>query len=379
MHFDSITAEHLFTTGGSKWAQYGDAYGAFVAEMDFGLAEPIKQTLHQMVDNNLSGYLSPVWVERLKQATVGLLDRRYGWQVEPRNVLLGPDVLTGLTITMRHHIALEAKVIVPTPAYMPFMFLPQRAGHELVQVPMLRTESGWELDYDAIDAAFGEGDLFVLCNPHNPIGKMYSRDELDRLSQIVDKHHGRVFNDEIHAPVTLFGNQHVNYPTVNEVAAAHTLTATSASKAWNIAGYKCSQLILNDADLANAADFEFDLHGTATPGVLATTTAYTECDDWLAEVLTYLEGNHQVVLDAIDSLPGARFLPNQATYLAWIDFPDRAWDCSTAEFFLREAKVALTDGALCGENGRTAIRLNFGTPRPVLVEMLERLGKALSR
>ena len=378
MRFDDITAEELFRLGGSKWSRHGDALGAFVAEMDFGLAEPIKQVLHQMVDDGLSGYISPAWDAQLKQATADFVGRRYGWQVDTKNVLSAPDVLTGMLITMKHHLAPGARVILPTPAYMPFMFLPQKAGHELVQVPMIRTQTSWDLDFDAIEAAYQDGDMFVLCNPHNPIGKVYTREEMERLSEIVDRHHGRVFNDEIHAPLTLNGATHVPYPSVNEVAAGHTLTAMSASKAWNLAGYKCAQIILNDEDLKTAGDFAFDLHGTATPGMLSNIAAFNEGEPWLAEVISYLEGNQRRLVELVaEELPGAVFVANEGTYLSWLDLTALELEGKPSDFFLTRARVALTDGGACGDVGTTSVRLNFGTPRPVMEQLVRRMGEAV--
>ena len=378
MRFDDITADELVRVGGATWSRHGDALGAFVAEMDFGLADPIKRVLHKMVDDGVSGYISPTWIKSLQEATSDFVDRRYGWKVERKNVLSAPDVLSGLMITMAHHIKPGARVILPTPAYMPFMFLPGLAGHELVQVPMIRTETDWKLDFDAIEEAFGEGDLFVLCNPHNPIGKVYSREEMVRLSEIVDKHHGRVFNDEIHAPLTLNGAVHVPYPTVSEAAAAHSLTAMSASKAWNLAGYKCAQFILNDDDLAASHAYAFDIHGTATPGILSNIAAFNEGEPWLDDVLGYLENNQQRLVELVaEELPGAVFVPNQGTYLAWIDVEALQIEGKPSDFFLEKANVALTDGGACGDIGKHSVRLNFGTPRPVLEELLHRMGEAV--
>ncbi|MGA4507955.1 MalY/PatB family protein [Propionibacteriaceae bacterium G1746] len=378
MRFDDITAEQLFALGGSKWSRFGDAYGAFVAEMDFGLAEPIRAALHKMVDDGLSGYISPVWDQKLREATTAFVERRYGWTVDPGNVLASPDVLTGLMVTMEHHIKPDARVILPTPAYMPFMFLPGKANHDLVQVPMIRTENEWLLDFDAIDEVFQDGDLFILCNPHNPIGKVYTRDEMQRLSEIVDKHHGRVFNDEIHAPLTMPGVEFVPYPMVNEVAAGHTLTAMSASKAWNLAGYKCAQLVLNDEDLSHSHKFAFDLHGTATPGMLSNIAAFNEGEEWLAGVNDYLAANQQRLIELLaEELPGAVFVPNQGTYLAWLDLEALELEGKPSDFFLEKARVALTDGGACGDIGKHSVRLNFGTPRPVMEEMVRRMGEAV--
>mgnify|MGYP001941270002 CR=1 FL=1 len=151
----------------------------------------------------------------------------------------------------------------------------------------------------------------------------------------------------------------------------------SASKAWNLAGYKCAQLVLNDADLAKRDDFGWDLHGTATPGVLTNIAAFTEGEPWLAEIQNYLAGNQQRLVELLaEELPGAAFIPNRGTYLAWIDCTGLDLDDPFA-FFLEKARVALTDGAACGDVGKGCVRLNFGTPRPVLEEMIRRMGRAV--
>lgn len=378
MSFDDITVARLREIGGMKWAGFEGKLGAFVAEMDFGLAQPIREVLHRVVDDGISGYIAPPWTQRLQEATASFVERRYGWQVAPDHILGSPDVLTGLTITMRHHIAPDARVIVPTPAYMPFMIMPEANGHELVQLPLRRTDSSWELDLEALDDVFRQGDLLVLCNPHNPIGKVYSREELVAISEIVDKYNGRVFNDEIHAPLTLDGALHVPYPTVNEQAARHSITSMSASKAWNLAGFKCAQLILNDDDLAGADAFSFDLHGTATPGLFANVAAFEAGEPWLDEVIAYLEENQRTMHELLaEELPGVRCIPNEGTYLAWLDCAELELPGKPQEFFQENAGVALTDGGMCGDVGVHSVRLNFATPRPVLVEMIQAMGRAV--
>lgn len=389
MTFDHITAESLVGAGGTKWTSFPGALGMWVAEMDFGLAEPIKQTLHRVVDQGQTGYLAPGWVDQLQQAVVGFVGSRYGWTVEPGNVRPVPDVLSVLVLTMKYHLREGARVVVPTPAYMPFMTLPGAHGRELVQLPMTRDAAGWSLDLDRLDDTLGEGDLLVLCNPYNPLGKVWTREEMVAISEVVEKHHARVFNDEIHAPLTLHGAQHVPYPTVSQAANAHSITAMSASKAWNLAGLKCAQMIVNDEDAKRLEEFKPDLHECSTPGLLANITAFTEGGEWLSEVITYLEGNQQLIVDLLpEVLPGVEFVPNEATYLAWFDCtalelapspqesPNRVRATTIASAFLKQG-VALNDGALCGEVGRGSVRMNFGTARPIVREALERMGRAL--
>jgi cystathionine beta-lyase len=250
---------------------------------------------------------------------------------------------------------------------------------ELVQVPMARDGGRFVLDLDAVDRAFAAGaGLLVLTNPHNPTGRVFDDAELAAVTEVVERHGARVFSDEIHAPLTFGGARHRPYVATSDAAAGHTVTATSASKAWNTPGLKCGQVILSDD--ADAARWEatgyLAEHGTATPGVLATTAAYRDGRGWLDDVLAYLEDN-RALLAAAD-LPGVDVTVPDGTYLAWLDARGLGLDEPPSDFFVREAGVVMTDGAACGEAGRGGMRLNLAMARPVLAEAVERIAAALS-
>ncbi|CAI9407731.1 MULTISPECIES: MalY/PatB family protein [Aestuariimicrobium] len=377
---DALTPDDLVARGSGKWTRFPGTLGAFVAEHDFGLADPIAEALHRMVDGFNFGYLPDSLAHEMCEATAHYV-RRYGWQLEPRHVTPLPDVLSGLEIAMDLMLAEGAKVILPTPAYMPFLTMPGRARRELVEVPMLRTETGWEYDFDSLDKVYEQGDLLILCNPHNPIGKVATREELTRLSEIVDAHHGLVYNDEIHAPLVFGEAVHVPYHALSEVTAGHTVTSMAASKAWNLPGLKAAQFIVTSPSLRELWEpIAFGRsHGTATPGVVATVAAYTQGQPWLDEVLTYLDGTRVALADAIASkLPGVGHVSPQGTYLAWLETADLGLE-NPQRFFLEDAKVALTDGAACGAAGVGDVRLNFGTARPIVLEMIDRMARALEQ
>jgi cystathionine beta-lyase len=235
-------------------------------------------------------------------------------------------------------------------------------------------------DLDALDAAFAAGaTLLILCNPHNPLGRVLTAQEMLAIAAVVQRHGGRVFADEIHAPLVYGGRRHVPYASLSPVTAGHTLTATSASKAWNLAGLKCAQVVLsNDADretwtrIGNVAE-----HGAATLGVVASTAAYAEGGPWLADVLSYLDGNRELLAGLVrDLLPGVGYAPPQGTYLGWLDFRDTG-PADPAPYFLEKAGVAMTDGARCGVAGRGFGRLTFALPRPILREAVERIAAAM--
>jgi cystathionine beta-lyase len=270
---------------------------------------------------------------------------------------------------------------------MPFLTVPGVLAREIIQVPMLAAaEDGRPvLDLAGIDAAFKRGGhLLVLCNPCNPVGRVSDAAELVAVADVVAANDGRVFADEIHAPLIYPGGAHIPYASISEVAAGHTVTGTAASKGWNLPGLKCAQLILSTAtDAATWAEVGFTFeHGASTPGVQATTAAYRHGGPWLDEVVGYLDGSRRLLADLLaEHLPSVRYQPPEGTYLAWLDFRDLFKEMGTgvpgpAEFLLAKAQVVLTDGAACGDIGQGHVRLNFATPRPILTEIVRRLAEA---
>ncbi len=368
--------------GSKKWSEFPGKLPAWVAEMDFGLAAPIAGALHSAVSQGQVGYLPAGLVAPMAQACSDFMADRHGWNVPAEWIRPVPDVLTALECTVRYFTPETGRIVVMTPAYMPFISLPATYGRELVRVPMLRGAS-WEIDFDAMADALAEGDLLVLCNPHNPIGKVYARAELERLSEIVERRGARVFSDEIHAPLVYDGGRHVPYASVSDAAARHTVTSTSASKSWNLAGLKTAQIIFsNAADLAVWQEKgTFKEHGATPLGVVANTVAYRDCLPWLADVLGYLDGNRVLLSQLVAQyLPGASFVMPEGTYLAFIDC--NALDLggfggTPAEFFAERAGVVLTEGGLCGDAGTGWVRLNFATPAPILRRIVAAMGAAL--
>jgi len=385
--FDALTAAHMRAGGSWKWSTPGSwrrgeregLIGAFVAEMDYPVADVVADAVRTAADGSRFGYLPDDWVADMAAATSAFWGERLGWAPDPARVRPVPDVLTAFTATVRHFTRPGSAIVLPTPAYMPFLTVPAMLGRELVQVPMARDGARFVLDLDAIDRAFADGaGLLVLTNPHNPTGRVFDVDELAAVTEVVERHGGRVFSDEIHAPLTFGGHRHRPYAATSDAAAGHTVTATSASKAWNTPGLKCGQVILsNDADAARwEATGYLAEHGTATPGVLATTAAYRDARGWLDDVLAYLDGNRALLADA--DLPGLGVTVPEGTYLAWLDGRGLGLDEAPSAFFTREAGVVMTDGAACGEAGRGGMRLNLAMSRPVLTEALDRLRAALS-
>jgi cystathionine beta-lyase len=384
---DRITPAELRERGSFKWTKGGDGViGAFVAEMDFGVAPPVRAALLDVLERADLGYLSEHAVNQLAAACAGWQRDHYGWAVDPAWVRPVPDVITALMAAIIVFSRPGSPVIVPVPAYMPFLKVPGDVGREIITVPMAADGGRYTLDLDGIDAAFKRGGhLLILCNPCNPVGRVYDAAELRALTAVVDANGGRVFADEIHAPLVYPGGVHLPYAATSETAAAHTVTGTAASKGWNLPGLKCAQLLLSAA--ADAAVWAgrgpmFE-HGTSTPGAWASAAAYAEGGAWLAEVVDYLDGSRRLLGELLaGQLPEVGYEPPEATYLAWLDcralLAGHGIETSPAEFFLAKAGVLATDGAACGQPGEGHIRLNFGTPRPILREIVRRLADAMA-
>ncbi len=373
---DATTIEALRATGASKWSAAN--IGAFVAEMDFGIDPRITAALHRAVDDGSFGYMPQRISADLSEATASFLERKYGWAAAPADVWPIPDVIMGLELAMEHCSAPGSKVIVPTPSYMPFLTVPPMRGREVIEMPLEIRDGRYEFDLDALQRAFdGGGGLLLLCNPYNPVGRVLTRAELEGIAEVVERNGGRVFSDEIWAPLVYPGSVHIPYATVSEAAAQHTITAMSASKAWNLPGLKCAQLVLSsDRDRETWQRIgPFSGHGTSNLGAIANSVAFREGDAWLADVVAYLQGNRDRLIELLaEETPGAWMPVPEGTYVGWIDFRALGLGDQPTEFFDREAGITLTDGTRCGAVGAGHARLIFATPRPILEQVVRTLG-----
>ena len=385
--FDEISVQDLVEAGSMKWTRMPGHLAAFVAEMDFGTAPAVTAALQHATDSSLWGYLPPAAARDMSEATSEFLSRRYSWEVPASRIYPTADVLSAYDVVLERFATPGTPVILPTPAYMPFLTLTPLRGREIIQVPMVEGEGGrLEMNLEGIASAFEQGaHVLILCNPHNPLGRVYDKGELLALADVVEKHGGLVFSDEIHAPITFAGHTHIPYASLNDTTAAHTLTATSASKAWNIPGLKCAQLIVsNDAHQLLMKDISFIVsHGAATPGVMANTAAYREGGPWLTDVLSYIDDNRSTLRELLAKhLPQVSYHEPEGTYIAWLDargLGDITEGRTSAQFFSDEAKVGLTDGALCGEAGVGHLRLMLATPRHILEKIVEAMAEAVSK
>ncbi|HTA06989.1 MAG TPA: aminotransferase class I/II-fold pyridoxal phosphate-dependent enzyme [Streptosporangiaceae bacterium] len=380
---DSTTVEMLRARGSFKWTAPGpDGFGAAVAEMDFGAAPAILDALAGLSADGNFGYLPPPLEAELGVACADFAKRRYGWDLDPALIHSVPDVVRGLELAITDFSRPGSPVILPTPAYMPFLTVPRFLGRDIIQVQMHADAGFFTLDFDAIDDAFrAGGHLLIFCNPHNPLGRVASLAEMTQLAGVVERHGGRVFADEIHAPLVYPGTRHIPYAATSEAAASHTLTATSAAKAWNLPGLKCAQVILtNEPDRQRWADLgTFAVRGASNPGVVANIAAYRHGGAWLDDVVAYLDDSRRLLAELVSRhLPQVRYRPPDGTYLAWLDCSGMDLTDSPGELVTDRAHVTVVDGPDFGEGGAGSFRLNFATPQPILTMIVERIAAVLT-
>lgn len=366
-----------------KWDVPSGMIGAGIAETDFGTAPAIKHALRDAVDESFLTYLPDSLAREAELACSDFLEHRFGWRIDPDRVHLVSDVMAGFALTVEHFSHPGTPIIVPTPCYMPFLTEPGRLGREIIQVPMSRSADGrWMLDLPALDQAFQQGgELLVLCNPHNPLGQVMTRDEQRAVAAVVTKHGGRVFEDAIHSPVVYPGNAYEPYATLSAATAAHTITAIATSKGWNVPGLKAAQLILTsdeDQETWLRRDPVPSLRGSIL-GAVAAIAAYRDSIGWLDELVQTLAVNRDVMAERIRSeIPGAEFRSPDATYLAWIGLADTQIP-DPASYFRDRADLSLTPGGECGRQFASYVRFNFALQPPVLHEAMDRLVSAVQQ
>ena len=376
----ALTPDRLRARRTLKWTtQPGDVLAMWVAEMDYPTAPAITAALHRAVDQETFGYPLSAGESGLADVLTADLDRRHGWRVHPDDVFLVADVMRGMTLALDAFSERGDAVVITTPVYMPFFDVVKLSGRPQVHVPMVEAEGRATLDLDGIDAALAEGARTVLlCNPYNPLGRVLDRAELTAFAEVVERHVARVIADEIHAPL-VFEGTHQPYAALSAATAGHTVTLVSASKAWNLPGLKCAQVITSNA--ADRAVWEriplWAKVGVASLGIEASIAAYRDSEEWLQEVRALLTRHAALVAEAVDGMPGVRHRRNEGTYLAWLDCTELELDVDPADWFLEHARVALSPGRPFRAPAHRFARLNFATTTAILEESLDRMDKAL--
>jgi cystathionine beta-lyase len=368
-------------TDSVKWCYYPqEALPLWVADMDFRSPEPVIRALHQRVEHGVFGY--GVEPPELCEVIIGHLKGTYDWDVSPDWLVFLPGVVTGFNLACRALSAPGDGVLLQTPAYPPILGAPPNARCSCDEMELtLGPDGHYSIDFDMFEATITPHTrVFILCNPHNPVGRVFTKDELERMAAICLRHNVVICSDEIHCDFIYSGQQHLPIASLDAEIAAHTITLMAPSKSYNIAGLHVAvAIVANDALREKLDGAKRGLvNDPDILGYVAALAAYRDGQPWLRRALQYLEGNRDFTVEYVnDRLPGISTARPEGTYLAWLDCRGAAIAGNPQKFFLEQAKVALNDGPDYGRGGDGFLRLNFGCPRPVLTEALQRMENAL--
>lgn len=382
MDLDFDTVYERRGSDSSKWSRFDpDVIPMPVADMDFRSPEPVRQALADRVAHGFYGYAKVN--EELLDVFSRRLERRYGWRVATEAIAPIPGVIAGINAGLRALTSPGDGVVVQHPSYPPILNSWEHHGLVRRDAQLRPAESGrYEIDWESFEAACAGSRAFILCNPHNPVGRVFSPEELRRMAEICLAHGLTIISDEIHCDLMLGGSKHTPLATLSPEIAANTITLMAPSKTFNLAGLKASLVIIENEDLR--ARFETAKSGMVSAvnvlGMTAMLAAYRDCDEWLDGLTSYLTANRDRLHAVLqERMPGIRSYPADGTYLAWLDCNALGLPGGDPfEWFLENARVGLGEGPNFGPMGEGFVRLNFGCPRALLDDGLDRMARALA-
>ncbi|MHB0855943.1 MAG: MalY/PatB family protein [Anaerolineae bacterium] len=363
-----------------KWNHFEpDVIPLWVADMDLVSPAPVIQALEEIVQRGVFGYGSEP--PELRGILVSRLWERYQWRILPEDIVFLPGVIAGFHVACRALCAPEDALLVQTPVYGPILGAATECGLPRRILELTRCEDGrYLVDEDMFEQTIdAQTRLFLMCNPHNPVGRVYTRSELERMAEICLRHDMLICSDEIHGDLIYEGHQHVPIASLAPEIAQRTVTLMAPSKTYNIAGLHCAFAVVPNK-LLRERMHAFAGHLLSRPGILdyaAATAAYRDGQEWLDQVLAYLQGNRDLMVSFVRRhWPHIALAEPEGTYLAWIDFRSLELPESPCAFFLRQARVALGEGSAFGPGGDGFVRLNYASPQAVVLEALERMRTA---
>jgi len=384
-NFDRVP-NRLNPNRSNKWNYYPkDVLPLWVADMDFPAPKPILDALHKAVDHGVLGYELPSMA--LKETVAARMDRLYRWKVKPEAVVPVTGIVSGFSVAAREFCTPKKGVMIQTPVYNEFHELRNNVGIPQLDAPLIKQADGnilsYEIDWDIFTKQVKKAGMFLLCNPHNPLGIIFSRKDLLKMADICIRNNVLIVSDEIHSELLLDHNRFTPMAKLSSEIASHTITLIAPSKTFNVPGLFCGFAIIPNRELRDRYEKEVShlrLH-VSSMGLFAAQTAFSgQCDGWLKELRHYLSANRDCLVDYVtEFMPDVKTTVPDATYLGWLDFSAYGLEESPFEFFLEKAKVGLSDGKIFGKGSEDFVRLNFGCTRGTLFEALERMRKSLYR
>ena len=382
MHpFDGLDLFELCQRRSVKWRTYpADVLPCWVAEMDFPLAPPVRDVLAEMVRRSDSGYAS---FGGLADAFAEFSSRRYGVAVDVALCYPLQDIMRGVLLAVQALTEPGDGVVICPPVYPPFFSTIAYSGRRVVEAPLAQDDTGrYTVDLEALERAFAGGAAaFLLCNPHNPVGRAWSVGELLDVAGLAERYDVTVLSDEVHGPLTYGVVPHTPFASLDTPAAERCVTMVSASKAFNLPGLKCALLVAGSAPVLKRFEGvpEEVPFGASIFGVAANQVAFRDGEEWLDGTLGYL-GRNRALLDGLlaERLPGVRWSPPEATYLGWLDCRGLGLGEDPAAGFLERGRVALSAGHAFGAAGRGFARINFATSSELVTEAVDRMAAAVA-
>ena len=382
MKYDFDMIRERRESDSAKWKKYGkDILPLWVADMDFVSAEPILRALHQRVDHAFFGYTIPLG--ELCGTILNRLKALYQWEVREDEVFYLPGLVTGLNFAVQAFSVQGEGVLVQPPVYHHFVKDPVHHGRVLVDPPLVENGDRYEVDFESFEKAITpQTKIFILCNPHNPVGRAFTRPELEKMAEVCLRHRVVICSDEIHCDLVFPEFRHIPIASLSPEVARWTITLMAPSKTYNLAGLRCGFAVIQNPELAKGwRKATLGLNpGLNIMGQVAALAGYREGKEWLDQVLAYLRTNRDFLHRTIpEKLPGVRMTKMEATYLAWLDCRKTGIPGNPSQFFLKEAKVALNDGGEFGRGGEGFVRLNFACPQEMLNQALEQMSWAMQK
>ncbi len=368
----------------SRLAVFGkaDVIPLWVADMDFRIADVIREALQAKLDHGVFGYGHAK--ADLYKAIVRWVQRRNGWDIKPSWITFCPGVVPGLGLSVQAFSKPGDKVVIQPPIYPPFFSAVTANDRVLLENRLVENDGYYTIDFDDLDKKLAEASLFILCSPHNPVGRAWTREELMKMGELCIKHKVRVVADEIHADIIMPSHKHIHFASLSPEISDITLTFIAASKSFNIAGISLGIAVTSNTEMFKefeAVSYRVGLGDNSSLGIIGTETAYNKGEAWLEQLLTYISGNADFVIDFLKrELPMVKTRKPEATYLMWLDFRQLGMTQEElVHFLVFEAGLGLNNGITFGENGKGYMRLNLACPRATLEKALTQLKSAYNK
>ncbi|MDF2681358.1 MAG: cystathionine beta-lyase [Brevibacillus sp.] len=388
MKYDFDQVINRVNTACEKWDDLQNRFGVsdaipmWVADMDFKSPPAVIEALRQRVEHGIYGYTYRP--DSYSEAIVDWVERRHDWSIDRKWIAHSPGVLAALSVIIHSFSQHGDKVIIQTPVYHPFSRIIQSLGREVVNNPLKLENGRYTIDFADLEAKIDSGvKILVLCNPHNPVGRVWTQEELAMLGQICIKNNILVISDEIHCDLVYKGHKHIPFASISEEFADHSITCIAPSKTFNVAGLQTSCIIIPNEKLRDIFNQSINSLNIGSPnmfGIIAGEIAYQYGEEWLEQVIDYLQGNLDFLVRYFqENIPQIKVIQPESTYLVWLDCRELALATEKIDkFMLNKARVAMNEGYIFGEDGIGFMRMNIACPRSILERSLRQIEEAVN-